>query len=285
MPAGVPAVEGSVIEQATLRFIDIARGEGAEAKPGQRYTVHYTGWLRNGTKFDSSVDRKEPFQFVQGRRNVIQGWEAGFEGMRVGGKRRLFIPYQMAYGELGRGPIPPKAELVFDVELLGVDDVPEPPPAGELISVLGDIERKALQIAKAFPAEKYEWRPDPGARSFAEALKHLANGNRLLLTIATSLPSAEALQKQVEDNAKSEKDKWTKEQLIEDVTKSFAEVRKALESAQARALTREVKFFNTTTTQRGVFVFLETHASEHVGQLIAYARSNGVTPPWSGGGR
>jgi uncharacterized damage-inducible protein DinB len=281
MPSTVPAAEGVVVDQATLRFIDVAKGEGPEAKPGQRYTVHYTGWLRDGTKFDSSVDRKQPFQFVQGRRNVIPGWEAGFEGMRVGGKRRLFIPYQMAYGELGRGAIPPKAELVFDVELLGVDDVPEPPPAAELISVLGDIEGKALQIAKAFPAEKYNWRPDPAARSFAEALKHLANGNRLLLTIATTLPSPEALKKQVDDNAKAEKEPWTKDQLVDEVTKSFAEVRKALETAQARALTREVKFFKTTTTQRGVFVFLETHASEHVGQLIAYARANGIAPPWS----
>jgi peptidylprolyl isomerase len=85
------------------------------------FVVHYTGWLRDGTKFDSSRDRGTPLRFEQGKRRVIPGWDAGFEGMRVGGRRRLFVPYQLAYGEKGRGPIPPRAELVFDVELLGVE--------------------------------------------------------------------------------------------------------------------------------------------------------------------
>jgi peptidylprolyl isomerase len=91
--------------------------------------VHYTGWLRDGTKFDSSRDRSTPFTFVQGRRAVIPGWDAGFEGMRVGGRRRLFIPYQLAYGEKGRNSIPPKSALIFDVELLDVKDAPPAPAA------------------------------------------------------------------------------------------------------------------------------------------------------------
>src|SRR5690349_21034139 len=124
MPANVPPVNGPVVENLSMHYIDISAGNGASAAPGKQYTVHYTGWLRNGTKFDSSVDRKEPFKFVQGRRQVISGWEVGFEGMKVGGKRRLFIPYQLAYGEAGRGSIPPKTELIFDVELLDVGDVP-----------------------------------------------------------------------------------------------------------------------------------------------------------------
>ncbi len=95
-------------------------------QPGDFLTVQYTGWLAsNGQKFDSSVDRNEPFTFQQGAHRVIPGWDQGLNGMRIGGKRRLFIPWQLAYGELGRGPIPPKADLIFDVELLAAS--PEPP--------------------------------------------------------------------------------------------------------------------------------------------------------------
>ena len=129
MPAAVPAAAGSVVETAPLRFIEIKEGTGALAKPAQEYTVHYTGWLRDGTKFDSSVDRGTPLKFVQGRRQVISGWEIGFEGMKVGGKRRLFLPYTLAYGELGNGRIPPKAELIFDVELLERETSPTSPAA------------------------------------------------------------------------------------------------------------------------------------------------------------
>ncbi len=92
----IPEVDGKAVDQAILRYIDVKPGTGPAAAPGQKYTVHYTGWLRDGKKFDSSVDRNEPFSFVQGRRQVIAGWEAGFEGMKVGGKRRLIIPYQFA---------------------------------------------------------------------------------------------------------------------------------------------------------------------------------------------
>ena len=81
MPAGVPEVTGPVVENLTMHYIDIVAGTGAPAAPGKQYAVHYTGWLRDGTKFDSSVDRKEPLKFVQGRRLVISGWQVGFEGM------------------------------------------------------------------------------------------------------------------------------------------------------------------------------------------------------------
>src|SRR6267154_3976217 len=108
--AQMPEVVGKIQDAATLRFIEVKVGDGPAAAPGQEYSVHYTGWLRDGTQFDSSVG-KAPFVFVQGRRQVISGYEIGFEGMKVGGKRRLFIPYQMAYGEKGRGKIPAKAEL------------------------------------------------------------------------------------------------------------------------------------------------------------------------------
>lgn len=92
--------------------------------PGQQLTVQYTGWLASdGTKFDSSVDRNEPFTFPQGAHRVITGWDQGFGGMRVGGKRRLFIPYQLAYGAEGRPPmIPPMSDLIFDIELVSVGD-------------------------------------------------------------------------------------------------------------------------------------------------------------------
>lgn len=106
-----------------LKIVDVKVGTGAEAKPGNLVRVHYTGWLENGTKFDSSLDRNEPFEFPLGAGMVIQGWDRGVAGMKVGGVRRLFLPAQWAYGERGAGGvIPPNATLIFEVELLGVQD-------------------------------------------------------------------------------------------------------------------------------------------------------------------
>ena len=105
----------------SLQIEDLVEGSGEEAKTGQRVKVHYTGWLTDGTKFDSSVDRAQPFIFPLGGRKVIQGWDEGVVGMKVGGKRRLTIPPHMGYGARGAGGvIPPNATLVFEVELLSV---------------------------------------------------------------------------------------------------------------------------------------------------------------------
>ena len=111
-----------------LQFEDTVVGSGAEAKPGRTVTVHYTGWLydekapqRRGLKFDSSVDRGQPFTFLLGAGQVIRGWDDGVAGMKVGGKRTLLIPADLGYGSNGAGGvIPPGASLVFDVELLDV---------------------------------------------------------------------------------------------------------------------------------------------------------------------
>ena len=102
---------------------DVVVGSGREAKTGDTVRVQYTGTLLNGQKFDSSYDHGgEPFKFTLGKGEVIRGWDEGVVGMKVGGKRRLRIPYDLAYGEAGHPPdIPPKAALVFDVELVGVD--------------------------------------------------------------------------------------------------------------------------------------------------------------------
>jgi FKBP-type peptidyl-prolyl cis-trans isomerase len=104
-----------------LKYVDLQEGTGAEAKAGQTVSVHYTGWLENGTKFDSSHDRKQPFGFSLGAGQVIRGWDEGVQGMKIGGKRKLTIPAGLGYGARGAGGvIPPNATLIFEVELLGV---------------------------------------------------------------------------------------------------------------------------------------------------------------------
>jgi FKBP-type peptidyl-prolyl cis-trans isomerase len=106
-----------------LQYWDTRVGNGQTAKEGSHVRVHYTGWLTNGKKFDSSVDAGKPFDFTIGNGEVIKGWEEGVTGMRVGGKRQLRIPPALAYGADGTpgGPIPPNATLIFDIQLLGVE--------------------------------------------------------------------------------------------------------------------------------------------------------------------
>jgi FKBP-type peptidyl-prolyl cis-trans isomerase len=104
-----------------MQIENLVEGSGAVATAGQRVSVHYVGTLTDGTKFDSSRDRNSPFVFELGAGRVIKGWDQGVAGMKIGGKRKLTIPYTLAYGEQGRPPvIPQKADLIFDVELLGV---------------------------------------------------------------------------------------------------------------------------------------------------------------------
>jgi FKBP-type peptidyl-prolyl cis-trans isomerase len=110
-----------ITTKSGLKSIDEKEGTGAEAKAGDTVEVHYTGTFKDGKKFDSSKDRGRPFSFRLGAGDVIKGWDEGVAGMKVGGKRKLVIPYQLAYGENGRPPvIPPKSELTFEVELLGI---------------------------------------------------------------------------------------------------------------------------------------------------------------------
>ena len=109
------------ITDSGLEYIDQAVGTGREAGPGDTATVHYTGWLENGTKFDSSHDHGKPFPFRVGAGQVIKGWDEGVTGMKVGGKRKLMIPPHLGYGARGAGGvIPPNAKLTFEVELLGL---------------------------------------------------------------------------------------------------------------------------------------------------------------------
>lgn len=112
---------GETVTASGLKYVDQVVGAGDIAVAGKTVSVHYTGWLENGKKFDSSVDRGQPFSFPLGAGRVIKGWDEGVQGMKIGGKRKLTIPSDLGYGSRGAGGvIPPNATLIFDVELLGV---------------------------------------------------------------------------------------------------------------------------------------------------------------------
>lgn len=120
-PKGSNTVGAEIQTASGLKYVDRVIGTGASPSPGKQVTVHYTGTLENGTKFDSSVDRGQPFTFVIGVGGVIKGWDEGVMTMKVGGKRKLIIPGNLGYGQAGSPPkIPSNATLLFDVELLDV---------------------------------------------------------------------------------------------------------------------------------------------------------------------
>ena len=119
--AAVGQSEKMVTTPSGLQYEDLVAGSGASPSPGKKVTVHYTGWLTDGRKFDSSVDRNEPFVFQIGAGQVIAGWDEGVMTMKIGGKRKLIIPANLGYGAAGAGGIiPPNASLVFEVILLDI---------------------------------------------------------------------------------------------------------------------------------------------------------------------
>ena len=123
MPYQEAGTKGNEVTTSSgLQYVDLTVGTGAMAEAGQTVSVHYTGWLENGKKFDSSVDRGQPFSFPLGAGRVIKGWDEGVKGMKVGGKRKLTIPSKLGYGAQGAGGvIPPNATLIFDVESCVLD--------------------------------------------------------------------------------------------------------------------------------------------------------------------
>ncbi|MBC8509057.1 MAG: FKBP-type peptidyl-prolyl cis-trans isomerase [Chloroflexi bacterium] len=114
--------ENMIQTETDLQYEDIIVGAGPQAEAGDNVQVHYTGWLVDDTKFDSSVDRNQPFDFQLGAGRVIKGWDEGVAGMQAGGKRKLVVPSELGYGERGAGGvIPPNATLIFEVELLAIN--------------------------------------------------------------------------------------------------------------------------------------------------------------------
>ena len=199
LPAGIPRGRGPIKTEFSLRYQDLKLGTGADAEPNKIYKVLYTGWLAaDGHKFDSSEDHRQPLRdkdgkavlgddgkpklgdaqpisFIEGFGRVIPGFDQGFEGMKVGGKRRLFIPWQLAYGARGRpGPdpahpgIPPKADLIFDVELVEVAEPQMPPsrPMGNPMNPGASLPHRPLNPppAGAKPAAPAEEKPGETAQ-------------------------------------------------------------------------------------------------------------------------
>lgn len=169
--AAIPTLgPNAVTTDSGLTYEDQTVGEGQEAQAGHLVQVHYRGFLQDGTMFDSSVERGQPFQFPLGARRVIPGWDEGVAGMKVGGKRTLVIPAQLGYGEQGAGGvIPPNATLVFEVELLGVTEVAQAPaapapvleylstPSGLQYAVLREGEGKAAQAGNMVTVHYTGW--------------------------------------------------------------------------------------------------------------------------------
>jgi hypothetical protein len=248
-------VQPEPVTLATMKYVDLTVGTGAPAVAGKRFTVHYTGWLKDGTKFDSSVDRNEPFSFVQGRREVISGWDIGFEGMKVGGKRKLFIPYQLAYGEAGRGAIPPKAELIFDVELLGVSDAPTAAAAVDVLVPLAALEEKAVALARSVPEGKW------GA--VAPYLGRIAAWNE------EALAGAEKDEPGISEWAAEGSAVAGREALVARLAASFAAVKKRLEGARNNYLNADAVLLGKATTRRGLFTGLVEAVGEQYGAALA----------------
>ena len=175
LPPNIPRVAGIAKPLYSLRYIDTATGTGTLAPASvlgtsradskvMFYTVRYTGWLaKDGTKFDASADHPgaEPITFPVGVHQVIPGWDTGFEGMHIGGKRRLFIPWQLAYGATGRAPvIPAKADLIFDIELVSVSDKPPAQPAQPAAAPAAQPGQPPVPSTPA-PTPKPSSTPDP----------------------------------------------------------------------------------------------------------------------------
>ncbi len=180
LPPGVPPVHGVIKTAFSLRYEDIKIGVGDPAEPNKVYKVNYTGWLAaNGHKFDSSYDHPvtgpdgmpvmgpdgkpkkgepQPINFPQGYGRVIPGFDQGFHGMKVGGKRRLFIPWQLAYGDRGRPGIPPQSDLIFDIELVGMSDIMMPPnhpavmPGGNIVRPETTLPSGRIPVTPVTPA-------------------------------------------------------------------------------------------------------------------------------------
>ena len=189
LPPGVPPVKGLMHTGFSLRYQEIKIGTGPVAEPNKVYEVAYTGWLAaDGKKFDSSFDHpdKKPIQFPQGRGRVIPGWDQGFEGMKIGGKRRLFIPYQLAYGAMGRAPvIPAKANLIFDIELVGVTDMPPPGTPGGPGSMMGRPRPSAPPAPSSAPAT-----PAPGSTAAPQPPQPPASQKPTDPTAPTTAPNS-----------------------------------------------------------------------------------------------
>ena len=165
--------------------------------------------------------------------------------------------------------------------VLAQDQKPENSFQRDFLISFNDAETKTMSLAKAMPAEKYSWKPGEGVRSVSEVYVHIANGNRLLLSVMHGMPARDAFMKMVQDNEQREKTLSDKAKVVADLEASFKAVHRALEGTGVDTLSKPIKFFGEDATPVAAYMSILEHVSEHLGQSIAYARMNGIVPPWS----
>jgi hypothetical protein len=230
-------------------------GAGAEAVADSVLTVNYEGRLADGTEFGSS--RNKPFSFMLGRRQVIAGWEAGFYGMRAGGRRRLLIPWQLGYGTTPVGIIPACSDLIFEVELLAVTELPRNSVANEVQEPFQRMRSALRTVAQKFPILMQDWRPSEGA----ESLREIVRGTTVRVNTLVDAMRAEDVNPRSPVPGGTDVDVWESLEIC------MSTVEALMQATRIGLLNSNCTIQGELTTQRGVFVAIDVELAECLGAI------------------